>query len=293
MTFPNHVAGGIVFTGFIGSIIGVNIFSSVALLSATLIGSVIPDIDTPNSIIGRIPIVSYVAKYINRKVGHRTLTHSLPFLFLVGIVVSMLNLKLAIDDLTVVVLVAMFSHILFDMMTVSGVVFLYPFSNSLFVVPGRAENRLRVRDFRSEFIVFCVFIVSFIFIKDLIFQGFWNTYNQSFGTQKHLLSSFNKSEHLIRADYVLRSGSISRSISGLVVDCDANGSTLYDDGNLVVVPEDREQIIDVTFEVTELEYFYKSIMIDSSSFKLMSDDMILVDIDSSANPIKATQIVIM
>ena len=293
MTFPNHVAGGIVFTGFIGSIIGVNIFSSGALISATLIGSVIPDIDTPNSIIGRLPILSNVAKYINRKVGHRTLTHSLPFLILVSIVVSLINLKFGIDNLTVVVLVAMFSHILFDMMTVSGVVFLYPFSNSLFVVPGRAENRLRVKDFRSEFIVFCVFIVSFIFIKDLIFQGFWNTYNQTFGTQKHLVSSFNKSEHLIRADYKLRSGSISRDVSGLVVDCDISRSTLYNDGNLIVVPAEREQIVDVTFEVTDLEYFYKSILIDSSSFEVLSDDMILVDIDSSANPIKATQIVIL
>jgi len=47
---------------------------SIAGLAITAIGSLLPDIDTPTSSVGR-PLFP-LASWINRKVGHRTVTHS-------------------------------------------------------------------------------------------------------------------------------------------------------------------------------------------------------------------------
>ena len=77
MTAPNHIAGGIVFTGIFTSLWNVNIFSNPYYLAVTIIVSLLPDIDTPKSIIGK-PFYP-ISKWLYRKYGHRTITHSLLF----------------------------------------------------------------------------------------------------------------------------------------------------------------------------------------------------------------------
>lgn len=49
-----------------------------AFLFGSIIGSLLPDIDTPNSIAGSS--VPFVSKFINEKMGHRKALHS-PFVF--------------------------------------------------------------------------------------------------------------------------------------------------------------------------------------------------------------------
>ncbi len=53
MTAPNHIAGGIVFTGIFTSLWNINIFTDPYYITATVIFSLLPDIDTPKSIIGK------------------------------------------------------------------------------------------------------------------------------------------------------------------------------------------------------------------------------------------------
>ena len=56
------------------SIGGVNILQDYRLLPIILIASILPDIDHTKSIIGKIFFP--IAQVINRKYGHRTITHS-------------------------------------------------------------------------------------------------------------------------------------------------------------------------------------------------------------------------
>ena len=84
--------------------------------------ALLPDIDHPNSKLGRrVPILPTV---INKLVGHRTLTHSILVLFtLTGILYVTTSLSV-----TVAFFVGYLSHLILDSLTVSGVPFLYPFS---------------------------------------------------------------------------------------------------------------------------------------------------------------------
>lgn len=49
MTAPNHVAGGIIFTGLFCSFFSINIFANPVFISITFIGSLLPDIDHTKS----------------------------------------------------------------------------------------------------------------------------------------------------------------------------------------------------------------------------------------------------
>ena len=53
MTAPNHLAGGVIFTGLFCSFFSVNIFASPLFITATIIGSLLPDIDHTKSWISR------------------------------------------------------------------------------------------------------------------------------------------------------------------------------------------------------------------------------------------------
>lgn len=276
MTTPNHLIGGVVFTGFFSSIIGWNIFTNPLLLAVTLFSSMLPDIDTPRSPFGRLFPFS---KVINRKFGHRTLTHSFVFLLLSSLVLSLINS--AFFDIPYLVgtySLALFSHIFFDMMTVSGVVCLYPFDDRVFVIPGNARARLRVNDFKSEVGIFFIMVVSLIFLKPLFSNGFWTTYNRMFGTQVHLYSEYVKSDRLLSADYSLKIGSDLVTVSGLVIDCNESESLILIDGEIRKVPQDLEIIKNVIPTKTDsvLSISRLSIRIDSTEFKSIIDNNIFI-----------------
>jgi len=103
-------------------------------LPVILLGALLPDIDTTKSVIGRL--VKPVAKIINRKYGHRTITHSLIALIGLTAVISAFQAAyfpgLAIAQ---VFGLAYASHLLLDMVTVQGIPLFYPFSKNPCVLP--------------------------------------------------------------------------------------------------------------------------------------------------------------
>jgi inner membrane protein len=54
MSGINHVAGGVVFTGILGSFWNVNLFERVEYLVVCVVCSLLPDIDHTKSLMGRI-----------------------------------------------------------------------------------------------------------------------------------------------------------------------------------------------------------------------------------------------
>ena len=73
MRAPTHATFGCVFTIAAGTVLGVALTPLVAAF--VLFGALLPDIDTPTSLIGRG--CRPLARWLERRVGHRTLTHSL------------------------------------------------------------------------------------------------------------------------------------------------------------------------------------------------------------------------
>ncbi len=88
------------------------------------IGGLLPDIDMPKSKLGKR--VKPLARFINKKVGHRTLTHSL---FFITVLFYSSIIAFGFNTISVGLMVGCVIHIFFDMMTPSGVPLAYPFSN--------------------------------------------------------------------------------------------------------------------------------------------------------------------
>lgn len=190
----NHVAGGLVFTGIFASFHDVNVLSSPGLTGATVAASLLPDIDHTRSAIGKT--FYPVASWLQRRYGHRTITHSV-FFYLAVVGLMWLTPK----PYTVVTGYALLSHLLFDMCTKQGVPLLYPFSKRPFVLPANPGLRLSAQDHRSEAIVFVVFLIMGSFCRPLFAQGFWTSYNQAFATWEHVERESRRSPDLLHVTY--------------------------------------------------------------------------------------------
>ena len=226
MTLPNHIAGGIVFTGVFAGIAGVNILESPGLIVMTLVASTIADIDVPSSLWGRL--LKPLSKRINRRFGHRTFTHSLLFMGLLWSVTWIVCSSFAIEaPYPTVFLLAFGSHLIFDMMTVQGVLLFYPYKKQPCVIPADPNLRLKTNNPGSELAVFGFFVMSGLFMQPLMADGFWTSYNRMFGTLAHLQSEFEKSEDLLQVNYRYREASQEFSGIGYAIEATGSSTTLW------------------------------------------------------------------
>ena len=125
MTAPNHIVGGIAFTGISLSFWNINIFSDSTYLGWCIFVALLPDIDHTKSIIGKI--FYPIAKYLDKNFGHRTITHSLTFFVPAYILVMFIELNLINpyfnlegSNYSMIFLFAFSSHLILDMLTVQA-----------------------------------------------------------------------------------------------------------------------------------------------------------------------------
>lgn len=187
----NHVAGGWAFTATFASFHDVNVFSEVGLIATTTFCALVPDIDHTRSSIGKV--FYPLASWLQRRFGHRTLTHSIFFYSGFLILTAFLPKAYFICGAY-----ALGSHLLFDMCTKQGVPLLYPLSKRPFVLPGNPALRISTQDHRSEAIVFVVFCSLLLFCRPLFAKGFWTSYNEAFSTWEHVQREAKRSPTLIR-----------------------------------------------------------------------------------------------
>ena len=265
MTAPNHIVGGFTFTGVFASIAGINILQDYRLLPVILIASLLPDIDHTKSIIGKL--FYPISRAINRKYGHRTITHSL--FVMIGLTALISGFQAAyFPDIKAAQVfgLAYGSHLLFDMMTIQGVPLFYPFKKNPCVLPGNPEMRLRTNNIQQETAVFCVFIVSAVFLQPLMANGFWTSYNVLFGTQKHLKSEFNKSKDFLKVSFVAHRGSEIDSIEGCLVAMEGGSLTLIDrKKRFHTYPRGEEILRDFLPKHTGIKYSFREGNIESIS----------------------------
>ncbi|RLG16170.1 hypothetical protein DRN62_04030 [Nanoarchaeota archaeon] len=109
-----------------------------------LLGSILPDIDSSRTLIGRI--LNPISHFIYKRFAHRTITHSwIPLLLL-------LDLYLATrEHFVLFFLIGYASHIFLDMFNTSGVAFLYP-KKLYFVLTDAQIESFKKYDFLLCFI---------------------------------------------------------------------------------------------------------------------------------------------
>ena len=202
MTAPNHVAGGIVFTGLFASLFTINIFANPFYIIITILSCLIPDIDHTKSLIGKL--FYPIAKWLSINYGHRTITHSL--IFITGItIISVFIEKIFGNNLEIslIIFFGILSHLILDMITLQGIPLFYPFKKNPCVLPANPDLRIRSGDLKSEGIAFFIFAVLTIFMQDLFYQGFWSKLNNQFGDFKHIQKEFkeNKNQLILAYNY--------------------------------------------------------------------------------------------
>lgn len=126
MTYKTHISGGLMLT--LGSVPILNSLDvkpdslvEVALLfGCAFIGSLLPDIDHPNSKINKYnPLSAIICSFTK----HRSITHSLLWMVIVSLVSILFKVNLwAILGLNIGIL----SHLILDMMNPTGVPLFYP-----------------------------------------------------------------------------------------------------------------------------------------------------------------------
>lgn len=176
MIAPTHVSFGVLFAEFVFTCL--DLPPSGAALVAAGVGSLIPDADTPKSSLGRVVPCSAA---IERRFGHRQLTHSL--LFLGGCAVACAPLLwLRWWPVYLGLLLGILSHLLIDMANHSGVPLLYPYPGR-FVFPEPKDARIEVGSKREWVLLAVLFVlvlgltpVSVIGYKSLFYRLSQNPY---------------------------------------------------------------------------------------------------------------------
>lgn len=128
MTYKTHIAGGILLTLCVTTLIQPTTLSEIiTLYGGTVIGSLLPDIDHPESKINKYNPFDFI---IGSVVNHRGVTHSIIGLattLLIGAIMALIcGLKLWF---MFGIGIGYLSHLILDMMTPSGVPLFYPRKN--------------------------------------------------------------------------------------------------------------------------------------------------------------------
>lgn len=142
MNYRTHKIGGIC-AGIVTSTLlfmdnpsPTTLISSLLLISGASLGSIMPDIDKSTTKIGKKFLLKPISLYIQKKYGHRTITHSL--------IVSLIGLSLLVysscmfrgiayylySNLVIGFSIGYMSHLLLDLLTVQGVPLFYPFDKT-------------------------------------------------------------------------------------------------------------------------------------------------------------------
>jgi len=189
MLAPTHSVFGIFLTLTILAIFGVQASLHWTIILAGIIGSLVPDLDMPKSMIGRV--FFFISVPLERRFGHRTITHSLlgwliaTLIFTVLITIltfltsygiqtffpngvplyfGILSIDLGLTTRWVAAFsIGYISHLILDMFTLRGSQFFWP-EPSRDVIPKNSKYRIETGS-KFEIIIFAILfgcmVVSF------------------------------------------------------------------------------------------------------------------------------------
>jgi inner membrane protein len=174
MLAPTHSVFGIFLTLIILAVFGVQLSLHWSIILFAIIGAVLPDIDHPRSMIGKL--FPYISIPLERKCGHRTVTHSLIgwvistmlFGFITLMVIWILNIVLKlgfgvwglVPRWIAAFSISYFSHLVLDMFNKRGVQMFWPDSGRD-VIPKNAKFRAESGS-KSEIFIFLVLLALLI-----------------------------------------------------------------------------------------------------------------------------------
>jgi len=186
MTAPTHIAFGLLTAAGAFALGGDSLHGDLPIGGYVVLGSLLPDIDTPNSAIGRA--VPFVSGPIERRWGHRTVTHSL--LALSALAVLALPLFFYRRACFGALLIGYGSHLAADCATKSGLPLFYP-NPAVCVFPGSSRLRVRTGSLLGEGVVLLVLLILLLVsLPVLRVGGIWRTVRYLIGTPAAAYTDF-------------------------------------------------------------------------------------------------------
>ena len=300
MTSPNHIVGGIAITGISLSFWNINIFSNSTYLSLCIFSSLLPDIDHTKSVLGKV--FYPLAKYLDTKFGHRTITHSLTcliplFIFLLFLEMNIINpyFELVGINYSLIFLFSYLSHLILDMLTIQGIPLFYPFMKNPCVIPANPSLRFRSGNIKSEAIALFIFTFVLFSSFDLFKNGFWTTYNRSFGTLKHAYREYRDSENIIAVTYNYKFNGVENKGAGYILEATETKLDLWIDDNIeprihtIDLDDNRFKNVEILPTQTIYKYSIKDFDFDFLSIDVLNDSLdnkIVSGIIKSSNTFK-------
>ena len=144
MRAPTHLAFGLLCATGAFALWSRPLHQDLPALACALLGSLLPDLDSPKSAPGRF--LPFLSQPIERRWGHRTVTHSL--LAFLGLAVALLPLGWYRGTWYAALLIGYFSHLVIDCTTKSGVPLFHPHPVQC-VIPGNDRFRLQAGSMRE------------------------------------------------------------------------------------------------------------------------------------------------
>ncbi|WP_330203600.1 metal-dependent hydrolase [Cyanobacterium sp. Dongsha4] len=163
----SHSLTGIIATSLL-------ITSNPLYLAVASMVSLLPDCDTSTSTLGRIPPFSFIAKYIEQRYPHRSITHS----FLITGIITLVTAPIALINpiLWQTISLSYFVGWFGDVFTKSGVCAFYP-SQARLVIPGNPRLRLSTNSSAEYWLIgfFTIILILSLYISNL--GSITNTFN--------------------------------------------------------------------------------------------------------------------
>jgi inner membrane protein len=155
-----------------------------ASLVALGLGTILPDIDTSTSSIGQL--VPGFSSRIERKFGHRTITHSL----LGVIVLALVSSPLLYWNLSVFafLLLGFVSHLILDTFNISGVPLLWPAKTVFWFFPHRAYRVAYNSPLERLVLVSCV--LACVAVMPFSSAGFSPSFHRFLGTPSGVVADY-------------------------------------------------------------------------------------------------------
>ncbi len=148
------------------------------LLGTAAISSQLPDLDTSKSWIGRLPLLTLISRWIEKRYSHRTLTHS--FLFSLGLAVVTLPIALWNQSIWIALNLGYFLGWYADNFTKQGVCAFFPHPGRL-VTPGNPRLRLSTGSSAEYFLMVLLVCLAIAIINLNTSGGILKAFNQTLG----------------------------------------------------------------------------------------------------------------
>jgi inner membrane protein len=163
-----------------------------------------------------------------------------------------------------------------------GVPIMFPNKDPWYLFSNE-RYRIKTGNYGTEAMCFGGFCLLTSFSYPLMENGFWTTYNTSFGTPKTLFSEFKKSPDLMTAVCVWQVGSDVRTDSGALVSCVSETNfTLWRNDSFIHFDAAKQIIKQVVPQHTKKLFFVETkpfISLDADSLNNLLRGRIILDLD--------------